>query len=165
MPDADFDQGGCACRNVRYRLVGPPLIVHACHCRWCQRETGSAHALNAIWEAERVVHTAAEPEIVDTPSQSGKGQKIARCPLCKVAVWSNYPQSGQISRFVRVGTMDHPDLCPPDVHIYVASKQPWVFLPPGAKAFAAFYPTMAGVWSTAALERRRIMRAKAGLPS
>ena len=84
-------EGGCTCRQVRYRLIGTPLIVHACHCRWCQRETGTAHALNALYEADRVVHTAGEPEIVVTPSASGKGQKIARCPTCRVAVWSNYP--------------------------------------------------------------------------
>ena len=85
-------EGGCTCRQVRYR--GTPLIVHACHCRWCQRETGTAHALNALYEADRVVHTAGGPEIVVTPSASGKGQKIARCPTCRVAVWSNYAQAG-----------------------------------------------------------------------
>src|SRR6266567_9579897 len=83
-------EGGCTCRQVRYRLIGKPLIVHACHCRWCQRETGTAHALNALYEADRVVHTANEPEIILTPSASGKGQKIARCPTCRVAIWSNY---------------------------------------------------------------------------
>ena len=101
-------EGGCTCRQVRYRLTGAPLIVHACHCRWCQRETGTAHALNALYEADRVVHIAGEPEIVVTPSASGKGQQIARCPTCKVAVWSNYAQAGPAVRFVRVGTLDDP---------------------------------------------------------
>jgi hypothetical protein len=96
-------EGGCTCRQVRCRLIGTPLIVHACHCRWCQRETGTAHALNALYEADRVVHTAAETEIVVTPSASGKGQKIARCPTCRIAVWSNYAQAGPAIRFVRVG--------------------------------------------------------------
>ncbi len=117
-------EGGCTFRQVRYRLIGTPLIVHACHCRWCQRETGTAHALNALYEADRVVHTAGEPEIVLTPSASGKGQKIARCPTCRVAVWSNYAQAGDSVRFVRVGTMDNPDLCPPDIYIFTSSKQP-----------------------------------------
>ena len=153
-------EGGCTCGQVRYRLTGTPLIVHACHCRWCQRETGTAHALNAIYEADRVVHTGGEPELVLTPSASGKGQKIARCPTCRVAVWSNYPQAGAAARFVRVGTMDNPDLCPPDVHIYVSSKQPWVTLPAGARAFSEFYD-LAAVWSAESLERRRLMRAKA----
>ena len=81
MPE-DSMEGGCTCRQVRYRLTGRPLIVHACHCRWCQRETGTVHALNALYEADRVVHTAGEPEIINTPSASGRGQNIARCPAC-----------------------------------------------------------------------------------
>ena len=71
-------EGGCTCRHVRYRLTGKPMIVHACHCRWCQRETGTVHALNAVYEADRVVHTAGDPEIISTPSASGKGQLIAK---------------------------------------------------------------------------------------
>jgi len=153
-------EGGCTCRQVRYRLIGTPLIVHACHCRWCQRETGTAHALNALYEADRVVHTAAEPEIVVTPSASGKGQKIARCPTCRIAVWSNYAQAGPAIRFVRVGTLDNPDLCPPDIHIFTSSKQPWVTLPADAKAVPEFYDLNA-VWPAESLERRQLLRAKA----
>ena len=154
-------EGGCTCGHVRYRLTGRPLIVHACHCRWCQRETGTAHALNAMYEADRVQHIAAEPEIVDTPSASGKGQRIARCPVCNVAVWSNYAGSGPAVRFVRVGTLDDPDACPPDIHIFTSSKQPWVTLPPGARNVPEFYNPKE-VWSPESLERRRIMREKAG---
>ena len=154
-------EGRCTCRHVRYRLIGAPMIVHACHCRWCQRETGTVHALNAVYEAERVVHTGAEPEIIDTSSASGKGQKIARCPKCKVAIWSNYSQSGALSRFVRVGTLDEPDRLSPDIHIYTSSKQPWVTLPPGAKAVPAFY-NPADVWSPESHERWRTMLEKAG---
>ena len=152
-------EGGCTCRQVRYRLVGSPLIVHACHCRWCQRETGTAHALNALYEAERVVHTAGEPELVWTPSASGKGQMIARCANCRVAIWSNYPQAGPAVRFVRVGTMHNPDLCPPDIHIFTSTKQTWVTLPPGAKAVPELYD-INEVWPAESLDRRRLMRAK-----
>ena len=69
-------QGGCTCRHVRYQLTGKPMVVHACHCRWCQRETGTVHALNAVYEADRVAHTAGDPEIIVTPSASGRGQHI-----------------------------------------------------------------------------------------
>ena len=150
-------EGGCTCRHVRYRLHGMPLVVHACHCRWCQRETGTAFAQNALYEAERVEHTAGEPEIVVTPSESGKGQKIARCPNCRVAVWSNYAGSGEAARFVRVGTLDEPDLLPPDIHIFTESKQPWVKLPPDAKAFLQFYD-INKEWPAASVERRRAMQ-------
>jgi hypothetical protein len=46
-------EGGCACRFVRYRMTSKPLFVHCCHCTWCQRETGTAFALNAMIEADR----------------------------------------------------------------------------------------------------------------
>ena len=144
--------GGCTCRQVRYRLSGTPLIVHACHCRWCQRETGAAFALNALFEADRVTHLAGEPDLVVTPSQSGKSQRIARCPACRVAVWSNYHQAGPAVRFVRVGTLDEPDRLPPDIHIFTSSKQPWLALPPGAKTVPEFYDP-ASTWSAASLER------------
>src|SRR5258706_12958561 len=132
-------EGGCTCRAVRYRMTDKPLFVHCCHCRWCQRETGAAFALNAMIEADRVTVLAGAPEPVDTPSNSGTGQKIWRCPSCRVAVWSNYSQAGDKLHFVRVGTLDQPDRVPPDVHIYTASKQPWVVIPPGAPTFAEFY--------------------------
>ncbi|MFP5397040.1 MAG: GFA family protein [Gammaproteobacteria bacterium] len=148
--------GGCDCRAVRYRMHTAPLVVHCCHCRWCQRETGSAFALNAMIESDRVTHLGIEPEIVDTPSESGLGQRIARCPRCRVAVWSHYAGAGPLTRFVRVGTLDDPDRLPPDVHIFTASKQPWVVLPPGARAFDAYYDRDE-VWSPASLERRRAL--------
>lgn len=154
-------EGGCTCRLVRYRLDGSPLIVHACHCRWCQRETGTAFALNALYEADRVVHLAAEPEVVMTPSQSGKGQRIARCPVCRVAVWSNYPQAGPAVRFVRVGTLDDPGQLSPDIHIYVASKQSWLALPPGARAVPEFYD-VASTWTPESLERLRAATSRSG---
>ena len=64
--------GGCSCGVIRYRMLMAPLFVHCCHCRWCQRESGASFALNAMIEADQVIHLAAEPEIVDTPSNSGK---------------------------------------------------------------------------------------------
>ena len=149
--------GGCDCRVVRYRMMKQPLFVHCWHCRWCQRESGASFALNAMIEADYVVHLGSEPEIIDTPSNSGKGQKIARCPICKVAVWSNYPGAGPAVRFVRVGTLDDPSQSPPDVHIFTSSKQPWVTFPAGAKVFAEYYDRKE-VWPQEAQERWRVLR-------
>ncbi|MGQ0833480.1 MAG: GFA family protein [Gammaproteobacteria bacterium] len=106
-------EGGCTCRTVRYRMTSAPMVVHCCHCRWCQRETGASFALNALIEADRVIVLKGAPEVVNTPSNSGKGQKIIRCPECRIALWSNYAGAGDKLRFVRVGTLDDPDRCPP----------------------------------------------------
>ena len=139
-PEVDsHSDGGCDCREIRYRMHGQPLFVHCCHCRWCQRETGSAFVLNAMIETARVTLLAGEPDVVLTPSESGGGQRIARCPTCRIAVWSHYSGGGERIRFVRVGTLDDPDRFPPDIHIYTASKQPWVILPPGVPAMPEYY--------------------------
>jgi len=134
-------------------MTGAPLFVHCCHCRWCQRETGASFALNAMIEADRVVVLQGAPEAINTPSNSGKGQKISRCPTCRVAVWSNYAGAGDAIRFVRVGTLDNPDALPPDIHIFTSSKQPWVVLPEGTPAVPEYYDRKI-YWPEESLARR-----------
>ncbi len=151
--------GGCTCRAVRYRMTAKPLFVHCCHCRWCQRETGASFALNAMIESDRVVLLQGAPEVILTPSNSGKGQKIARCPQCRIALWSNYGGAGDVVRFVRVGTLDQPDRLPPDIHIFTSSKQPWVVLPRGTPAVKEFYDRDK-YWPKASLKRRLALLAR-----
>lgn len=55
--------------------------------------------------------------------------------------------------------MDNPDECPPDIHIFTSTKQPWVTLPSGAKVVPEFYD-LESVWPAESLERRRLMRTK-----
>lgn len=98
-----FD-GHCTCGAIRYRMTLAPMIVHCCHCRWCQRESGAAFALNAMIE---------------------------------------------------------PDRLPPDIHIFTASKQPWVVLPLGTPAVAEYYDRKI-IWPAASLERRRVLLAGLG---
>jgi hypothetical protein len=152
-------EGGCTCRAVRYRMESRPMFVHCCHCRWCQRESGAAFALNALIEADRVTLLAGKPELIDTPSNSGKGQKIMRCPTCRVAVWSHYAGGGLKAAFVKVGTLDEPDRLPPDIHIFTESKQPWVVIPPGARAVPEYYKS-AEEWPAESLERREALFGK-----
>ena len=149
-------EGGCDCRHVRYRLETAPLFVHCCHCRWCQRESGASFALNALIEADRVSLTAAEPDMVHTPSASGRGQKIARCPRCRIALWSHYSGAGPFIKFMRVGTLDEPDRLPPDIHIFTSSKQPWVVIPPGVATVPEFYDR-AMHWPHDSLARRAVL--------
>jgi len=152
-------EGGCDCHEVRYRIETAPLIVHCCHCRWCQRGSGSAFALNAMIEADRVTNLGAPPDLVDTPSHSGRGQRIARCPTCRIAVWSHYAGAGESIAFVRVGTLDSPDALPPDIHIFTSSKQPWVLLPEGTPAVPEYYDRKL-YWSPESQERRKALLAR-----
>jgi len=135
-------------------MQSTPLFVHCCHCRWCQRESGASFALNALIEADRVTNLGVEPELVDTPSESGLGQKIARCTKCRIAVWSNYAGSGPLVKFIRVGTLDNPDVLPPDIHIFTRSKQPWVMLPAEVPSVPQYYEREQ-YWPRESLARRQ----------
>ena len=157
-------EGGCTCGEIRYEILAKPLIVHCCHCRWCQRQTGSAFAVNALFEADHVNLTKGDVEILAVASPSGKGQTIARCQSCRIAVWSNYYMGGlrEFIRFIRVGTLDMPDIMPPDVHIFTSTKQPWVQLPEGANVVDQFYK-YEEIWSAHSLARRQALLKDAGL--
>jgi len=158
--ETDFHDGGCACGYVRYRVKSRPLIVHCCHCSWCQRQNGSAFAVNALIEADRVDILQGDVADVLVPSPSGANQRISRCPKCQVAVWSYYlvlfGGIGDAVRFIRVGTLDDPNAMPPDVHIYTSSKQPWVTLSSDDLVVEDYYVTDE-VWPKASLERRAVL--------
>ena len=137
---SDTPTGSCTCGEIRYRLTGEPLFVHCCHCTWCQRESGSAFAVNAMIETSRVELIQGEPMIVDTPTASGRGQLIHRCPSCHVALWSTYGRGRpDVIRFVRVGTLDRPTPLTPDIHIFTSTKQPWVQLPDDTPVSEEYY--------------------------
>lgn len=151
-------EGGCSCGAVRYRLATGPLIVHCCHCTYCQRQTGSAFVVNLLIETDRVEVLSGTPRAVDVPREDGSAQRIFRCPDCQVALFSEYgvPEV----RFVRGGTLDDAAGVTPDVHIYTRSKVGWVTLPEGTPAFPVYYDP-AEVWSPESLRRLEIVRGPA----
>jgi hypothetical protein len=149
----DRREGGCACGAVRYGLESAPMFVHCCHCRDCQRQTGSAFVINALIETDRISLRAGDPQPVGVPTESGRPHDIYRCPTCQTALWSDYGGRPAL-RFVRVGTLDDPAALQPDVHIFTRSKLPWVTLPEAVPAFAVYYD-MQTLWPAASLARRR----------
>jgi hypothetical protein len=149
----DVFDGGCACGRLRYRMQSTPMFVHCCHCKDCQRQTGTAFVLNALIETDRVELQTGEARPCVMPTNSGRPHTVFRCTDCGTAVWSEYGGLKTL-RFVRVGTLDDPTALAPDVHIYVRSKLPWITLPEGVPAFAAYYDSRT-LWPAASLERRK----------
>lgn len=147
--------GGCACGEVRYRLKRAPMFVHCCHCTACQRETGSAFAINALIEAAEVEILSGAPAAVPMPTESGAPHDIHRCPDCQVALWSDYGRR-EVLLFLRAATLDAPGALAPDVHIYTRSRLPWASLPDGVPAFEGYYE-LAAVWPEESLARRRAL--------
>jgi hypothetical protein len=150
---AEEFEGGCACGAVRYRMRSAPMFVHCCHCKDCQRQTGSAFVINALIEAGRVDVMSGEVRPSPMPTDSGRPHNTFRCTACGTALWSEYGGLTAL-RFVRAGTLDDPSRIQPDVHIYTRSKLPWVALPAGVPAFEAYYDSKK-LWPAESLERRR----------
>ena len=144
--------GGCSCGAVRYRLNAKPMFTHCCHCLDCQKQTGSAFAINALIETSRIDMLKGAPKPISMPTESGRPHDIHRCEQCQIAVWSDYGRRPYL-RFVRVATLDQPHTIAPDVHIFTRSKVPWVRLPEAARAFDVFYD-LKTEWPPEALARR-----------
>jgi hypothetical protein len=147
-------EGGCACRTIRYKLTADPLIVHACHCRDCQRITGSAFVINLWIEKKFVEAGPVAPKSCRLAGGSGRGHELFFCEKCGTYLWSFYHGAPGDCLFVRAGTLDHPEAVTPDVHIFTRSKVPWLQLPEGVPAFKAFYKIV-DVWSPESRERLR----------
>jgi hypothetical protein len=145
--------GGCACGAVRYKLAASPLIVHGCHCRDCQRITGSAFVIN-IWIERKFVEVGSViPKSFVLKGGSGRPHEVFFCGACGTYLWSRYGAAGD-ALFVRAGTLDNPKAVRPDVHIYTRSKLPWLELPKDVPAFKSYYK-MAKIWSAESKERLR----------
>jgi len=145
-------KGQCSCGEVQIDMLETPLFVHACHCKNCQRQSGSAHALNAMIETSKVNVLSGKSEGFYVPTDSGRRQTIFRCPSCKVALWSTYGGAGDAFLFGRVGSLDDPATCPPDINIFTKSKQLWVTLYADIPAVEEFYDAKE-YWPAETLER------------
>jgi hypothetical protein len=150
---APFAQGGCACGAIRFSLLDAPMFTNCCHCRDCQRQTGSAFVLNALIETDRIRLERGTPVAVAVPTPSGHPHDVYRCADCATALWSDYGGRTGL-RFVRVGALDRPEQVSPDAHIFTRSKLPWVELPADTPAFEVYYDARQ-LWPAAAQQRWR----------
>lgn len=121
-------EGGCECGSVRFLMRDEPIFVNCCHCRQCQKITGSAFAINAMIESDRL-EVSSEDRHTPAPG------KQVRCNRCATLLWSEHGQFGERIKFVRVGTLDEAERIEPDAHFFVRSKHPWVVIPPGLPQF------------------------------
>jgi hypothetical protein len=150
--------GKCLCAAIRYELRASPLIVHACHCRDCQRITGGPFVINLWIEAKHVRATGPEPRGFSLAGGSGKQHDVFFCATCGTYLWSRYRVVPGDCLFVRAGTLDDPAQVVPDVHIFTRTKLPWIRLPENARAFETAYK-LDEVWPAEKIAR---LRANAG---
>lgn len=147
-------EGGCECGMVRYRITSEPIFVNCCHCRDCQKITGSAFALNALIEADRV-------EVLRGNESINVWGDAARCAECQTLLWAEHRLFDDRIKFLRVGTLDKADMITPDAHFFVRSKHPWITIPQGIPAYETL-PATPNPSAMSAGGRARLEAAKAG---
>ena len=129
--------GGCRCGSVRFRMETTPIITHCCHCRLCQKVSGSAFRVNAMIETRHLTILGGTPR----PFQGAASHKEMQCAACGSAVWSHHPKLGEALAFVGVGMLDEGERLVPEAHYFTRSKHPWLVLPSDLPIFESLgYP-------------------------
>ena len=128
-------EGGCVCGAVRYRVSGTPAVTSACHCRYCQRRTGSAFATLAYFDEANVRIVKGEvTEYEHRSDESGRWLRTQFCPRCGTTV-TIAVEARPGMRGIALGTLDDPDSLRIERHIWVRSKRPWVLIPSDVTTF------------------------------
>lgn len=131
---AGFASGGCLCGAVRYHCDEPPLMQGTCHCRDCQRETGSAFATLMIFRRETVEISGIGYTVFAHKGESGQEVRRGFCCKCGSSILVEYDVTPDFT-VIMAGTMDDTELIKPEWNIYTAGKQGWVDLSPHMKTF------------------------------
>ena len=148
--------GGCSCSQLRYSLRGAPMFTHACHCHLCQQSTGSAFILHSMIEGDLFDVTAGDLASFVGPSGSGRRHIVKRCPSCGDPIVSYFGKSEKLA-VVKTGTLDDPSALPPEAHIFVDSKLPWLTLDDGMPQFTGIYDFEA-TWPASSYRRLMAVR-------
>ncbi len=116
--------GGCMCGAVRYEATEPPQEVGYCHCRMCQKNTGSAFGVFAAFQEDAFRFTRGEPKLYKSSDIAERGF----CADCGSTVMARYYDPDHLLEkvWVYVGTLDHPEDAPPTGHSGIESQVPWL---------------------------------------
>jgi hypothetical protein len=133
-------EGGCQCGAVRYRVKAAPQAVYACHCKDCQRFSGTTHTLSMVMLRDDIELTKGELKGFDKAADSGRTVRMLGCAACGTKIW-NEPLSAPEYIIAKPGTLDDMSWAAPIGNIWTDRKLPWVVIDPGAPNFAGQPPT------------------------
>jgi hypothetical protein len=121
--------GGCACGAIRYECDSAPMFTWICHCRECQRSTGTGGAVNVVFAASVVKFTRGQPKYHDSVGTSGQHTHRGFCPECGSPVAAKADLIPHIHG-ISAASLDEPGQLRVVAHIWSASAQPWDYLEP-----------------------------------
>jgi hypothetical protein len=126
--------GGCHCGAVRYELMARPLGVYACHCKDCQRFSGTGYSMSMVIRRESLRVTGGEPHEYRKTADSGRVAVTYGCGLCRTNLW-NEPLVSPDLLILKPGTLDDSSWAAPGGNIWTDRKLPWVEIDPTLPAF------------------------------
>ena len=133
--------GSCRCGQVRYSANAEPMFTGVCHCKSCQKETGTAFNI-VIAVPQAALKIEGSPKAFVSKGDSGKEVVARFCPNCGSTILSE-PALMPGASILRAGTLDDTSWLKPTMEIYCDSAQPWVQLGGGMQRFAKM-PTPPG---------------------
>jgi hypothetical protein len=120
--------GGCQCGAIRYQCTAEPLALFVCHCRECQKQSGSAFGMSLQVPRQALTVIRGQPRFWSRPADSGRRLKCAFCDNCGTRVWHE-PEVPTGTATIKAGSLDEPVDFSTATHIWTASKLPGLELP------------------------------------
>lgn len=133
-PMTEAREGGCQCGRVRYRVEGDPVVVAVCHCKECQRQSGSAFGMSMVVRKEQFTLLQGDLKVFTRAADSGGHVVCSFCPECGTRI-IHEPQRMPGMVNVRAGTLDDTSRVTPRLQAWTASKQAWLRLDEGLLSF------------------------------
>ncbi|MCG6884128.1 MAG: GFA family protein [Silicimonas sp.] len=148
MPSASENHGGCLCGAIRYRVTTPPMRVSFCHCRFCQKVTGTAYAVEPIFEESAFELLQGTPKSHDHVSEgSGKVITLHFCPDCGSPIRYTFERFAGVTG-VMAGSFDDPNWFgwteESAKHIFLSAARPETMIPTGLPVFVQHATTPDG---------------------
>ena len=126
--------GGCLCGQVKYSANADPAFVGVCHCKNCQRTSGTAFSVVVAVPKAALSGTGRLQAYRD---KGDSGQELMRsfCPDCGSSLFSDAAAMPALT-MIKAGTLDDTSWLDPKMHVYCSSAQRWTPIPEGSQTFA-----------------------------
>lgn len=132
MSESSRRKGGCACGAVRYETMGDPMRISVCHCKDCQRRSGSAFGVGCYFRREAVTLSGGATRKYERISDAGRHVVTHFCEHCGTSVYWT-PEVIPNAIGIAGGTFDDTDWLDPKLHIWSKSAQKWFHFPGDAE--------------------------------
>ena len=131
--------GGCACDAIRYECSEQLVFMVNCHCRDCQKASGSAYSPTLIVEMSSLKLLKGEAKYHCVPAQSGNIARRGFCPDCGTPLFAGSSAKTEFLG-IKASSLDDPSWFKPEANVWTCSVQPWDFLDPNVPSYHKYRP-------------------------